>query len=469
MRVANPPTQLRILVVAPYVPSAIRVRPYNLMRALAARGHVLHLVCATRGAADAADLAALQGICTVTTVAVGRVSNGLAYLRALPSSLPLQAAHCLAPDFVAATRAAMAHGGFDVVHIEHLRAAEIAWQAAATLPNAPPLVLDAVDSISLLFERTVRHSPRMKSRAIAMLDLARTRRYEATYSRRFHHIVITSAEERWALETLRHHFGQTQVAPVTVVPNGVDLDYFQPQAGQRDPETIVFSGKMSYHANEAAALYLLHEIMPRVWQVCPTVRLVLAGAEPGAALLAQRRPGRVEVTGAVPDLRPYLAQATIAVAPIRYGVGVQNKVLEAMAMATPVIAARQATIALAARPDHELLVADDAPEFASQIISLLHNPSQQQQLAQAGRSYVEREHSWGRSAEVLEGCYRGVQENRGTGEQGNRGTGEQGNRGTEGQRNRGTEGQRNRITEEQENRGTGEQGNRGTEEQGNRL
>lgn len=406
MRVENPPTRLRILVVAPYVPSVIRVRPYNLMRALAARGHTLHLVCATRGAADAADLAALRGVCTMTTVPVGRASNGLAYLRALPSALPLQAAHCLAPSFVAATHEAMAHGGYDVVHIEHLRAAEIAWQAAARLPNAPPLVLDAVDSISLLFERTVRHSPRLKNRALAMLDLARTRRYEAAYSRRFAHIVITSAEERWALETLRCHFGQAEHAPVTVVPNGVALDYFQPQQGKRDPETIVFSGKMSYHANEAAALYLLREIMPRVWQAHPKARVVLAGAEAGAALLAYNHPGRCEVTGAVPDLRPYLAQASIAVAPIRYGVGVQNKVLEAMAMATPVIAARQATLALAARPGQELLVADDAPEFASQIISLLRNPSQQQQLARAGRRYVETEHSWGRSAELLEGCYR---------------------------------------------------------------
>ncbi len=404
--------QLRVLFVAPYVPSPIRVRPYNLLRALAARGHTIHLICPTRNAADLAALEELRPFCTATAVPLSSTATMLAYLRALAGDLPLQAAHCLTPAFVRAIRAALATGAYDVVHIEHLRAAEIAYQAVAELADPPPLVLDAVDSISLLFERTIRRNPTLKTRAVTLLDLARTRRYEAAYSRRFAQIAITSPEDRWAVATLRERFNEPDNAPITVVPNGVDLAYFQPTGAPREPATIVFSGKMSYHANEDAALYLLREIMPLVWRKQPAARVVIAGAGPGPALLAQRNAERVTITGAVPDLRPYLAGATMAVAPIRYGVGVQNKVLEAMAMGTPVVAARQTTVALGVVLGVELRVADDAASFAAQMLSLLNNPAQRKNLARAGRAYVERAHSWATSAALLEECYRAAVEQR---------------------------------------------------------
>jgi glycosyltransferase involved in cell wall biosynthesis len=136
---------------------------------------------------------------------------------------------------------------------------------------------------------------------------------------------------------------------------------------------------------------------------------VIAGARPAASLLARGRDPRITVTGYLPDLRPSMARATLAVAPLRYGVGVQNKVLEAMAMGTAVVAARQATVALAAQPQVELLVADDAPGFAAQIIALLGDAQRRAAVGNAGRQYVERHHSWATSAALLEGCYAAAQ------------------------------------------------------------
>lgn len=397
---------LRVLFVAPYVPSPIRVRPYQLLRQLVAHGHSVTLVCPVQGAEEAAALAELRATCESVAVPHSRSASVRAYLRALPGPLPLQAAHCLTPALVAATRELLAAGRFDVVHIEHLRGAEVALAAAAGLPAAPPLVLDAVDSISLLFERALRRSPAPATRAMALLDLARTRRYEAGYGRRFAQVVITSPEDRWALQTLRAQLGEPAGSPVTVVPNGVDSDYFRPGEGERDPETVLFSGKMSYHANEAAALYLLREVMPLVWRHRPSARVVIAGASPGARLRTFASDPRVQVTGYVPDLRPYLGRATVAAAPITYGVGVQNKVLEALASAAPVVAARQATVALAARPGVELLVADDAAGFARAIGDLIEDRAGGSALGAAGRDYALRHHSWAGSAAILERCYR---------------------------------------------------------------
>ncbi|NWF79272.1 MAG: glycosyltransferase [Chloroflexi bacterium] len=396
---------LRLLFVAPYVPSPIRVRPFQLLRALAARGHTVTLVCPLSGPADDDSLETLRRLCTVVAVPHGRGATLQAYLRALPGSLPLQAAHCLSPALIAAVREVIAGGGFDVVHIEHLRGAEVARAAAAGLPATPPLVLDAVDSISLLFERTVRHSPVLAARAMALIDLARTRRYEAAYGRSFAQVVVTSPEDCWALQTLRAAFGEPAGTQITVVPNGVDCTYFQPPQTARDPASIIFSGKMSYHANEAAALFLLQEIMPLVWQQRPAARAVIAGAHPGPKLRAYARDPRIAVTGYVPDLRPQLAQASVAVAPLRYGVGVQNKVLEAMAMGTPVVAARQATLALNARPGVELQIADDAQSYADRIVELIDDPGRAASQGQAGRAYVERHHSWDGSVRLLEQVY----------------------------------------------------------------
>ncbi len=395
---------MRILMVIPYVPSPIRVRSYQLLRHLAQRGHQITLICAEDGPDDQANLATLRPLCpTIQVITIARQARIKAYLRALGSDLPLQAAHCLVPAFIEAIRTEFHSGQHDVVHIEHLRAAEIARVAAAQVPTRPPMILDAVDSISLLFERAARSSPSLRARTMALLDLARTKRYEAICGQHVDHIIITSPEDAWALQTLRG--SQPQGAPITVVPNGVDLTYFQPSEAERAPATIIFSGKMSYHANEAAARFLLETIMPLVWTQRPDAKVILAGANPGPALRAYTRNPQVTVTGFVPDLRTYLAHATVAVAPMRYGVGVQNKVLEAMAAATPVVTTRQTTVALTARPNHELLVADHAEQFAQAILTLLAEPSYARTLGNAGRAYVEQAHNWAASAMLLETCY----------------------------------------------------------------
>lgn len=397
--------RLRVLFVAPYAPSPIRVRPFQFLRQLVARGHAVTLVCSISSHDDHRALDGLRGLCPTVAVPHGRRAVLEAYLRALPSALPLQAAHCLNPALVQAVRTAMASDQYDIVHIEHLRGAEVARSAAAGLSGAPPLLLDAVDSISLLFERTLRHNPALSARAMALLDLARTRRYEAAYGRAFAQVVITSPEDRWALDTLRRRFNEPPGAPIQVVPNGVDYEYFHPPQSEREPATILFSGKMSYHANEAAALRLLREIMPLVWQKRPDARVVIAGANPGPRLRAWGRDPRVEITGYVPDLRVYMQRATLAVAPLTYGVGIQNKVLEAMACATPVIAARQATVALQARVGVELLGAESVGNFADAIVTLLEDATLRARLGQAGRAYIERHHTWNASAAALERAY----------------------------------------------------------------
>jgi glycosyltransferase involved in cell wall biosynthesis len=290
---------------------------------------------------------------------------------------------------------------FDIVHIEHLRGAELGWAV-----DGLPVVFDSVDSITLLFERVQQSGPTWLNRALAKLDLARTRTYEGRLLERFQRVLVTSPHDKEALAKLSTRPNQSD--HLVVIPNGVDLDYFKASDIPREPDTLIFSGKMSYHANVAAALDLATQVMPLIWLRLPEARLVLAGKDPTPELLALTTDPRISVTGTVPDLRPYLAQATVSISPMRYGVGIQNKVLEAMAMTTPVISTPQAVSALQTQSAHEVLVADTPAAIAQAVVTLITNKELQRKIGQAGRRYVETYHDWRGIASKLENIYQEV-------------------------------------------------------------
>ncbi len=387
---------MKILFVSPYIPSLIRVRPYNLLRALAARGHQITLL-ALQPPSDAGEpVDALRQFCAaVHVVPHSRAQTLLNGLAALPGSTPLQAAYSRSADFARQARALLAAGRFDVAHIEHLRGALLA-DALAGLP----LVFDSVDSISLLFEKVLKDAPTPKSRLLAALDLRRTQRFEGRLTARFAQVAVTSGADREALLALG-----CDPARVTVIANGVDLDYFQPLAAPRDPLRLVFTGKMSYHANIAAVEDLAHIIMPLVWKHQPGANLQIVGKDPAPVIQALGQHPNIDVTGFVPDMRPYLAQAALAVSTVRYGVGIQNKVLEAMAMATPVVCSPQASSALAAQPGRDLLVGATPEAVAGHIVTLLGAPDQRAAVGAAGRRYVETQHTWDSAAARFEHLY----------------------------------------------------------------
>jgi glycosyltransferase involved in cell wall biosynthesis len=194
-----------------------------------------------------------------------------------------------------------------------------------------------------------------------------------------------------------------------VLGNGVDVEYFRPaEDNARKPATIVVSGKMSYHANVTMALFLVREIMPIVWARRPDAKITIVGKDPAPEVRALAQHPAITVTGTVDDLRPYVQHATMAAVPVTYGAGIQNKVLEAMACATPVIATPQAVVALAAVPEQDLLVAPDANGVAQAILTLLADPAKQRAIGAAGRTYVETHHNWRNIAAQLEEIYHGI-------------------------------------------------------------
>lgn len=401
---------MRILYVVPYTPNLIRVRPYNLIRALSERGNQVTVLTLAANDAEWTDAAALATAGPrVITQGISRLRSLGNCLTALPTAQPLQAAYSWHPALAQRLVKLASNGGgpFDVVHVEHLRGARYGLRMLkANISPRPPVVWDSVDCISHLFRQAAEQSASRAGRWITRLELGRTARYEAELIRRFDHVLVTSPVDREALLELPSHKGQPP-ACISVIRNGVDLDYFQPAPESlREEATLVFSGKMSYHANVTMARHLIEEILPRVRRSIPNARLLIVGKDPPGEIegLGQKWPG-VSVTGTVPDVRPYLQRATLAVVPLVYGAGVQNKVLEAMACATPVVAYAPAVAALSLTPGQDLALADNAAEFAGQIIALLQEPEKRRQIGRNGRAYVEREHDWNRIAGRLEDVY----------------------------------------------------------------
>ena len=423
---------MRILFIVPYTPNPIRVRSYEFVRAMLRRGHAVTLATLWTSPSEQDDLNRLAQLgAHVLAESMPSWRSALNSLAALPASTPLQAVYSWQPDLYRAVIAVAQEHNFDAIHVEHLRGSRYGLGLLASRETGAvrtPIVWDSVDCISYLFAQASAQSRSTKGRLMTRFELPRTQRYEAKLVHTFDHTVVTSSIDRVALLELVNQYPTADTptgasaqydvaAAVDVIPNGVDLEHFAycgPE--QRYADRIVFSGKMSYHANVTAALHLVHDIMPLVWAQRPDAELWLVGKDPAPELreLAEKQrrsddrgetKGRIVVTGEVPAMQDYIQSAALAAAPLLYGAGIQNKVLEAMACGTPVVASPQASQSLAAKPRQDFLLASDAKEFAAAILALLGSPELRSELGRAGRRFVEANHTWDSAVAQLEGIY----------------------------------------------------------------
>jgi len=391
---------MRIAYIVPYVPNRIRTRSYNLINQLTSLGHEVTVFTLGSSRGDLISAQSLKENCREVDYYAQPVWRSLLNSAvALPSSKPLQSVYSWHPAMARQIAQRASRNEFDIVHIEHLRGSRFGLFLKSRLPNIP-VVWDSVDCISHLFQQAAKQSHGFFGKFMTRFELSRTRRAEGALTCRFDHVLVTAAPDRNALLGLVPP-GQSP-SEISVLSNGVDLKYFHPRAEfQRDPETIVFSGKMSYHANISMAKYLVEEIMPRIWKFRPEARLYIVGKDPAPAIKKMTRNPLITVTGTVEDIRPFLWRATVSVVPLLYGAGIQNKILEAMATGTPVVTTCQALSALQAQPGKDLFVSDDADGFSQAVLQLIANRELQQETGHAGLSYTRTFHSWDSIASQL--------------------------------------------------------------------
>jgi sugar transferase (PEP-CTERM/EpsH1 system associated) len=179
-----------------------------------------------------------------------------------------------------------------------------------------------------------------------------------------------------------------------VLRNGVDLDHYRPRPERAEPGHLAFVGVMDYLPNVDGCTWFVREILPRIRERQPDVRFTIIGSRPTPEVLALGSEPGVTVTGFVDDPREYLARASISVAPLRIARGIQNKVLEALAMGLPVVGTTSATQGVEGRPGRDFLLADTVEEQGQAICELLDDPAAARELGARGRRFVEERYDW---------------------------------------------------------------------------
>ena len=265
-----------------------------------------------------------------------------------------------------------------------------------------PLIADMCDATSVRIRGRMRHSGPAERLGLWM-EYLQVRAVERRLVRQAHHLLFASPRDCEAIVGPAGH-------RVSVVPNGVELGYWQRQSDRLGEDTIVMTGAMDYAPNCDAALYLTEEILPRVRRSVPEATLLIVGRDPPLRLIETGRRHGACVTGSVPDVRPYLERASVFVAPIRFGAGIQNKLLEAMAMGVPVVASPVAAEGLrtAAGDEPPLGVARNTEGFVAEILRRLAETRRNQTPDGRARQFVEQHFVWSRSTSQLDEVIRTV-------------------------------------------------------------
>lgn len=389
---------MRVLMVTPRFPLPLRrgdqVVAYHRLRTLS-RDHDVTLATFVDGSESAEDIATIRDMCRdLYLVRLTPWQSLLSVTRhAAQRALPLQLGYYQAQTFGDLLRFLIEGEDFDVLHGILLRVAPY------LLPYASRTLLELVDSMELNFRRRLEVSAG-PSRLVVAEEHRRLARYEPVLARRFPQVSVVSELDRSALGR----------ADALVLPNGVVVSK-SGRLGSERPARVVFSGNLGYHPNREAIRWLLGDVWPRIRLGVPEAELRLVGTSPERSLLRLSGKDGVLVTGDVPSVAAELAAARVAVAPMRSGSGIQNKVLEAMAVGTPVVVTPFATGGLTAAPGREYLVESTAERFAERVIALLKQPDLARTVGMAGLEYVDRHHSWEAAAQRIGDVYRQLRRN----------------------------------------------------------
>ncbi len=275
-------------------------------------------------------------------------------------------------------------------------------QMVRTMPlvsrSPKPKVMDFQDAMSMNCERRMEKSHGLWH-YILHFEFKMLRSTEYNSFKIFDALTIISEPDS---EAIPHK----QNGDIHIIPNGVDFEYFAPMECEKKYD-ILFCGNMSYEPNVHAAQFLAKEVMPLVWKEVPEATLLLAGASPKREV-RKLAGDKVTVTGYVDDIRESYASARIFAAPMQTGSGLQNKLLEAMAMQLPCVTTSIANASLYAEDGRQVLVGDTAQAFADHLIKLLQNEDLRDQLAIAGYNYVNDNFSWEKSCKKLENILHSV-------------------------------------------------------------
>lgn len=377
---------MRIFFLAqrvPYPPDrGDKITTANEVRHLA-RTHEVHVFCLADGADDLAQAEPLRGI--VASVTAVLVSPAMARLRAARALLLGQSLTVGMLSEKALRRAVQAAARRMPPDLVIVYSSNVAQHALAL--GGVPRIMQFADLDSRKFADLGTRAA-WPMRWVYALEGRRLLAWERRIAHEFSHSLLCTEAEVADFRAL------IPGAPVSFLGNGVDLDYFAPGHAVPEEDFLVFTGVMDYAANVDAMVWFCAEVLPRIREQRPGVRLAIVGSRPNAAVQRLAELPGVTVTGRVPDVRPWLGRATVFVAPLRLARGIQNKVLEAMASGVAVVASPAAFRGTGLAAGEGIVPAESAGDFARAALDLLGDPGRRAEIARRGRAAMERDFTW---------------------------------------------------------------------------
>ncbi|GAB4416175.1 MAG: glycosyltransferase [Anaerolineae bacterium] len=396
---------MRILLLTPQRPypphQGTTLRNFNLVKELAKR-HSVCVLTFLEPDQTSHDPGPLLDLCEwLETAPVPRRSPALRLRQMLTTSRPDMSLRLWSPEMNARLAAILRQQSFDVVEIEGIEMAPYLPTLEAAQPR-PLIIYDAHNAEWILQKRAcladLKNPARWLAAAYSWVQWQRLRRYEAELLHRVDHTIAMSHPDKVALRDVASD------VPITVVPNGVDLTAYD-EVSQTFSYDLLFTGKMDFRPNIDAVLWFGRQVLPLIQAQRPGTTFAIVGQRPHPRLEVLRDLPGVTITGYVDDVRPYLAGASVYVAPLRVGGGTRLKLLEAMIMGVPIVSTTVGAEGFPVVHGQELILADEPEQFAQEVLTLLANPAHRAKLGTAGRIFAQANYGWDTLIPQLEKVY----------------------------------------------------------------
>ncbi len=375
----------------PYPPyRGDKLKIYNLAKRL--QHHELHLLTFAQTKEEFQYKAELEKIFKkVHLVYLPTWRSAFNCIPGLWKDVPLQVLYFQSAEMRIRLKEVLTQDQFDAVHVQHLRMSPY-FEGNISIPR----ILDMPDAFSLYWSRRKQMQSNPAKKLFEHIEQQRVARYERKMLQRYNMSLVCSQED---LEYLVEKNGPGNIR---LLPNGVDLDTFS--AGGHDyshNHTLLFTGNMDYAPNIDAVIYFTREILPLVQSKYPNVRFVIAGQRP-VKKVQELADDNIKVTGFIKDLASVYNEASVVVAPLRFGAGTQNKVLEAMAMGVPVVCSNIGFKGLGIESGEGAIMQTDAGTFAQSVIDLLSSAEMRRTVGEKGVSVIRSKFGWDAIAKQLE-------------------------------------------------------------------
>lgn len=388
---------MKILVVDEEFPFPLntgkRIRTFNLIDRLAKRHEVIYL-CRENGINfEVESPVTIRKIPSPVPKKAGVMFYGRLALN-LTSRLPYIVSSHYSDDFEHETLKLAQE--VDVVHCEWT---PYAWSMRKLFPCPSVLVTHNVES--QIWERYYKNENNPVKKFYIYQQWQKLVRFEKWACKQFSQVTAVSEEDK---RTLGQQYGAKNV---TVVPNGVDVDYFTPQDSDIRIYNMVFTGSMDWRPNQDAVVYFLDSIYPLIQKQFPEVSFTVVGRNPPDWLMSKgKNIKNVEFTGTVDDVRPYIARSSLFVVPLRIGGGSRLKILESLAMAKPVLSTNIGAEGLEVQNGETIILADDPVNFSGEAIEILRQSKKFDYVGRNGRELVISRYSWDAITPILESVWR---------------------------------------------------------------